>query len=180
MYTLDRKGGAFHTVAKHGVKRDESPSAETLPTRKHASEKPQSLEILGQYYRTDSVTNVTPQILSKLDKKLHNKEHHPLNLIHQRIKNHFYTSYQNRLGNPQFTMFDNLKPVVTVHQNFDSLLVPEGLHTRPHTAFLTFTGHVLSMREGNGPLPPVFVCPRGGLSENIFSDFVIFIIYRRE
>ena len=120
------------------VKRDESPSAETLPTRKHASEKPQSLEILGQYYRTDSMTNVTPQILSKLDKKLHNKEHHPLNLIHQRIKNHFYATYQNRLGNPQFTMFDNLKPVVTVHQNFDSLLVPEGLHTKPHTGFSNF------------------------------------------
>ena len=116
------------------VKSYESPSEETSPAMKHPPEKPQGLEILGQYYRTDSMTNVTPRILSKLGKNLHNKEHHPLNLIHQRIKNHFYASYQNRLGNPQFTMFDNLKPVVTVHQNFDSLLVPEGLYAKPYTA----------------------------------------------
>ena len=116
------------------VKNDESPSVETSPAMKHPHEKPESLEILGQYYRTDSMTNVTPRILSKLGKNLHNKEHHPLNLIHQRIKNHFYSRYQNRLGNPRFTMFDNLKPVVTVHQNFDSLLVPEGLYAEPYTA----------------------------------------------
>jgi phenylalanyl-tRNA synthetase alpha chain len=31
----------------------------------------------------------------------------------------------NRKGNPLFAVFDNLNPVVTTQQNFDSLLVPD-------------------------------------------------------
>lgn len=35
-----------------------------------------------------------------------------------------YGSYVNRRGNPLFSVFDDLLPVVTTYQNFDSLLVP--------------------------------------------------------
>lgn len=31
----------------------------------------------------------------------------------------------NRRGNPIFSIYDNISPVVTLEQNFDSLLVPE-------------------------------------------------------
>ncbi|KAG8197302.1 hypothetical protein JTE90_007548 [Oedothorax gibbosus] len=36
-----------------------------------------------------------------------------------------YGSFLNRRGNPLFSVYDKLSPVVTVQQNFDSLLVPK-------------------------------------------------------
>ena len=117
------------TCSKVGAQVQKEVQTEKNTTAENStkSEKRSVIQILGQHYKTDSLTNVTPRVLTKVGKNLHNKKHHPLNLIHQRIKNYFYTRYQNQFGNPQFTMFDDLKPVVTVHQNFDSLLIPEGL-----------------------------------------------------
>lgn len=56
---------------------------------------------------------------------MHQNEKHPLGQIKRRIKNYFYKSYYNRIGNPIFSVFDNLSPIVTTHQNFDSLLIPK-------------------------------------------------------
>ena len=82
------------------------------------------VEILGETYRIDEHTNVTPKILEKVGTNLHNQRHHPLNLIRKRIENFFYKNYLNRWRNPMFSVYDSLSPVVTVEQNFDSLLVP--------------------------------------------------------
>ena len=87
--------------------------------------KAKTVAVLGENYFADSWTNVTPRIISKLGQKLHNQKYHPLNHIRQRIQNYFYASFVNRRGNPLFAVFDNMNPVVSVHQNFDSLLVPE-------------------------------------------------------
>ncbi|XP_029384959.1 phenylalanine--tRNA ligase, mitochondrial [Echeneis naucrates] len=83
-----------------------------------------SVEVLGQSFPRDDFTNVTPKILAKVGCNLHNQPHHPLWLIKERIKAHFYSSYIGRWGNPLFSVHDNLSPVVTVEQNFDSLLIP--------------------------------------------------------
>ncbi|KAM3592933.1 uncharacterized protein V6R79_002034 [Siganus canaliculatus] len=83
-----------------------------------------SVEVLGRSYPRDDFTNVTGKILSKVGRDLHNQPHHPLWLIKERIKAHFYSSYIGRWGNPLFSVHDNLSPVVTVEQNFDSLLIP--------------------------------------------------------
>ncbi|XP_036934781.1 phenylalanine--tRNA ligase, mitochondrial [Acanthopagrus latus] len=83
-----------------------------------------SVELLGQSYPRDDYTNVTPRILAKVGRNLHNESHHPLWLIKERIKAHFYSAYIGRWGNPLFSVHDNLSPVVTVEQNFDSLLIP--------------------------------------------------------
>lgn len=83
-----------------------------------------SVEVLGRVYPRDDMTNVTAKILSKVGCQLHNRPHHPLWLIKERIKDHFYRSYVGRTGNPSFSVHDNLSPVVTVEQNFDSLLIP--------------------------------------------------------
>lgn len=84
----------------------------------------ESVEVLGHSYPRDDFTNVTPKILAKVGRNLHNQSHHPLWLIKERIKAHFYSSYIGRWGNPLFSVHDNLSPVVTVEQNFDSLLIP--------------------------------------------------------
>ncbi|XP_072416538.1 phenylalanine--tRNA ligase, mitochondrial isoform X1 [Chiloscyllium punctatum] len=82
------------------------------------------IEVFGKFYSRDDYTNITPKILSKVGKSLHNQRNHPLWLIKERIKKHFYTQYLNRNRNPMFSVYDNLSPVVTTAQNFDSLLIP--------------------------------------------------------
>uniref|UniRef100_W5LIA5 phenylalanine--tRNA ligase n=1 Tax=Astyanax mexicanus TaxID=7994 RepID=W5LIA5_ASTMX len=83
-----------------------------------------SVEVLGRVYPRDDMSNVTAKILSMVGRELHNQSHHPLWLIKERIKDHFYRSYISRSGTPLFSVHDNLSPVVTVEQNFDSLLIP--------------------------------------------------------
>ncbi|KAM4534263.1 phenylalanine--tRNA ligase, mitochondrial [Odontesthes bonariensis] len=89
-----------------------------------------SVEVLGQSYPRDDFTNVIPKILEKVGRDLHNQTHHPLWLIKERIKAHFYSAYIGRWGNPLFSVHDNLSPVVTVEQNFDSVLIPPGHASR--------------------------------------------------
>ncbi|XP_034948292.1 probable phenylalanine--tRNA ligase, mitochondrial [Chelonus insularis] len=86
---------------------------------------PDEIEILNQKFITDEWTNVTPQILVKVGKNLHLTPYHPLSHMRQRIVNYFYKAYKNKAGNPVFSVCDNLSPIVTVQQNFDSLLVPK-------------------------------------------------------
>ncbi|KAG9356063.1 hypothetical protein JZ751_000907 [Albula glossodonta] len=83
-----------------------------------------TVEVMGHPYPRDDYTNITTKILSKVGRNLHNQAHHPLWLIKERVKAHFYRAYTGRRGNPIFSVFDNLSPVVTVEQNFDSLLIP--------------------------------------------------------
>lgn len=82
------------------------------------------IELIGRKYKTDDWTNLTSKIISKLNKNLHTTEYHPLSHVRQKIVNFFYKNYRNKCGNPVFSVCDNLSPVVSVQQNFDSLLIP--------------------------------------------------------
>lgn len=94
----------------------------------------ESIKIINnEPFKTDSFTNVTPKIISFLNKNLYNKESHPLCLLKQRIIQFFYKKFLNRKGNPVFSVHDSLNPIVTVEQNFDSLLVPENHPSRAKT-----------------------------------------------
>lgn len=84
-----------------------------------------SLELCKQKYEKDDMTNITPKIKSYVGKNLHTQKNHPLSLIRQRIVNYFYKSYLNSNGNPLFSVYDNLLPIVSVEQNFDNLLIPK-------------------------------------------------------
>ncbi|KAM9307948.1 phenylalanine--tRNA ligase, mitochondrial [Gastrophryne carolinensis] len=83
-----------------------------------------SVELLGRPFSRDDYTNVTSKILSSVGKNLHNQKFHPLWLIKERIKEHFYKHYIGRYGNPLFSVYDDLCPIVTTEQNFDRLLIP--------------------------------------------------------
>ncbi|XP_072757460.1 probable phenylalanine--tRNA ligase, mitochondrial [Anoplolepis gracilipes] len=91
------------------------------------------LVLLGQKYMTDDWTNVTPNIINKLGRNLHIKQHHPLSLLRQRIVNYFYGQFRSKSGTPSFSIYDNICPIVTVIQNFDSLLVPKDHPSRKKT-----------------------------------------------
>ncbi|XP_066600545.1 probable phenylalanine--tRNA ligase, mitochondrial [Prorops nasuta] len=88
------------------------------------------IKILDKLYETDNFTNVTPKILTKLGKNLHTTQNHPLSLVRQRIVNYFYSQFKNKNGNPLFSVYDNIIPIVTTEQNFDSLLVPKNHPSR--------------------------------------------------
>ncbi|KAG9347716.1 hypothetical protein JZ751_003729, partial [Albula glossodonta] len=110
----------------------------------HPSGQPNSVEVLGQFFHRDDYTNVTAKILSKVGRNLHNRPHHPLWLMKERIKAHFYGTYKGRWGNPLFSMHDNLSPVVTVEQNFDSLLIaPDHASRKKGDNYYLNRGHML-------------------------------------
>ncbi|KAM4028540.1 phenylalanine--tRNA ligase, mitochondrial isoform 2-T2 [Anomaloglossus baeobatrachus] len=82
------------------------------------------VELLGRQFRRDDYTNVTSKILSLVGMNLHNQKYHPLWLIKERIKEYFYREFIGRFGNPLFSVYDDLSPIVTTEQNFDKLLIP--------------------------------------------------------
>ena len=83
------------------------------------------IELYGSRYSVDGHTNLSTRVTKKLNEQLHNLKNHPINLVRQRIQNYFYSNYLKSSGNPLFAVFDNLNPVVTPYQSFDSLLFPE-------------------------------------------------------
>lgn len=82
------------------------------------------VQLFDKVYSRDSLTNVTTNILSKVGRKLHLCKNHPLSILREKIQEHVYADYRTRWGGPMFTMVDYLSPVVTVEQNFDSVLIP--------------------------------------------------------
>lgn len=84
-------------------------------------------------FKTDNWSNVTPKILSFIDRNIYLQHNHPLSLIRQRINEYFYKSFTNRRGNPVFSIHDNLSPVVSIEQNFDNLLIPKTHPSRAKT-----------------------------------------------
>jgi len=84
------------------------------------------LQLKGQVLQFDDYTNVTPHILNHLGRNLYLQKNHPLSHVRQRIVDFFYKKFIGRTGNPLFSVYDSLSPIVTTEQNFDSLLVPKG------------------------------------------------------
>uniref|UniRef100_A0A0B7A5R8 Phenylalanine--tRNA ligase, mitochondrial n=1 Tax=Arion vulgaris TaxID=1028688 RepID=A0A0B7A5R8_9EUPU len=102
-----------------------------------------AVEILGKPYQTDNFTNITPSILSKVGRSIHKTPGNPLNHIYKRIESYLHRTYLRR-GNPTFAVFDSLSPVVTLEQNFDSLLVPADHVSRsPNDTYYINSDHIL-------------------------------------
>lgn len=85
----------------------------------------ETVTVNNNNYKIDDYTNVTASILSHLGRNLHVKRHNPLSLVRERVVNYFYKRFVNTRCNPIFSVYDNLLPVVSCEQNFDSLLIPE-------------------------------------------------------
>ncbi|CAH0551280.1 unnamed protein product [Brassicogethes aeneus] len=83
------------------------------------------VRLMQNTYAADEFTNITDKITSLIGKNLHLQLHHPLNNVRQRIVEYFYKSFLNTRGNPTFSIYDNLNPIVNITQNFDSLLIPK-------------------------------------------------------
>lgn len=77
----------------------------------------QTITILGRKFLRDSHSNISQSIIGKTEAKLHLLPNHPINIIKEKIQN----SLQKRF---KYKVWDSLDPVATIHQNFDSLLIP--------------------------------------------------------
>ncbi|KAK2466911.1 hypothetical protein APHAL10511_001169 [Amanita phalloides] len=72
------------------------------------------VEIQGQQFATDHLTNITPSIISKIPWRLHTQKHHPLCTLRSLIESHY----------PNFSHISSLSPLVTPFKNFDQLSFP--------------------------------------------------------
>lgn len=79
-----------------------------------AAPTPSQITVLGQSYLTDGHTNVTPAIVSKLSRKLWLQDSHPITTLRGLVESHF-SSHEHLTSDT---------PLVTPHQNFDSLSFP--------------------------------------------------------
>lgn len=84
-------------------------------------------------YKRDDWTNLKPRIQTYLNRNIYLQQNHPLSIIRKKIVQYFYKSFVTNRGNPLFSVVDNLSPIVTREQNFDSLLVPEDHVSRKKT-----------------------------------------------
>ncbi|KJE89049.1 phenylalanyl-tRNA synthetase [Capsaspora owczarzaki ATCC 30864] len=97
------------------------------PANPSPSPSPDHITLLGTAYPRDRWTNVSPSIQAKLGRGLLTVPNHPLRIIKLRIEQYLNETRPGTdplLAPRAFAIVDSLSPVVTVQQNFDSLLVP--------------------------------------------------------
>ncbi|KAG4300898.1 hypothetical protein PCANB_002907 [Pneumocystis canis] len=83
------------------------------------------ISILGNTYRSDEWTNITPIIFKTIEKKLHLQTSHPLAILRHIIESQFDTSH--------YEIFNDFSPVVSVEKNFNFLNFPINHPSRSHT-----------------------------------------------
>jgi phenylalanyl-tRNA synthetase alpha chain len=113
---LNLNAGSLAQLPRHvtGAVRAFSAAARTYQTQKSNTA---SLAINGTEYKVDEWTNATPRILSLVGRNLHKNPNHPIGILRSLIE----TRFQN-LG---YTMYGDLKPNVSVKENFDVLGFPQ-------------------------------------------------------
>ncbi|RYO88244.1 hypothetical protein DL766_006276 [Monosporascus sp. MC13-8B] len=79
--------------------------------------KEQFTVINGTRYNTDSWFNVPPNIVKRIPRRLHLQKDHPLSITRQIIESVF--------PSPTYKYHNDFDPVVSTHQNFDSLGFPK-------------------------------------------------------
>uniref|UniRef100_A0A7E4W2C5 Phenylalanine--tRNA ligase, mitochondrial n=1 Tax=Panagrellus redivivus TaxID=6233 RepID=A0A7E4W2C5_PANRE len=86
---------------------------------------PTVFELDGHRYTPDSNFNLSPAVTRLFNRKLLTEQGNPLKLIRDRIVEHMHANHRAR-GNrsPRFTVCENLPRVVSLFDNFDSLLTP--------------------------------------------------------
>ncbi|KAI1281617.1 phenylalanyl-tRNA synthetase mitochondrial precursor [Xylaria sp. FL0933] len=78
---------------------------------------PAQTEINGKKYQTDSWFNIPSNIIEKVPRRLHLQKDHPVYITRQIIESVFPA--------PTYKYHNDFSPVVTTHQNFDSLGFPK-------------------------------------------------------
>ncbi|CAD6505023.1 BgTH12-00522 [Blumeria graminis f. sp. triticale] len=104
---------SFSTKCNHAVFYK---SGTGLEPRRSISSASGNTIVNGTSYPTDSWTNVSPKIASSTLRRLHLELDHPISITRSLIESCF--------PHPTFRYYNEFSPVVSVHQNFDSLGFP--------------------------------------------------------
>ncbi|TEA17418.1 Phenylalanine--tRNA ligase [Colletotrichum sidae] len=88
----------------------------SLCLRAYSSAPPKPIEVNGQRITPDSWFNVPQTVLNATSRKLHLQKDHPVAITRQIIESQFPT--------PTYRYHNTFDPVVSTHQNFDSLGFP--------------------------------------------------------
>lgn len=91
------------------------------------------LNIKNVEYKRDDWTNLKPRMQSYIGRNIYLQQNHPLSILRKQIVNYFYKTFVSNRGNPLFSVLDNLNPVVSLEQNFDSLLIQKDHVSRKKT-----------------------------------------------
>lgn len=108
----------YSILLRHIHKSSSTKTASTTLTAIPPKEMSDTLEVLGHSYEVDSMTNVTPSIISRLGRKLLNEPSSPLHQLCRRIERHFVRQHP---GIFKFYQIDD--PIVSPRENFDELLI---------------------------------------------------------
>lgn len=92
-------------------------SAQTVRFASSRRKEPPELTVLGQKFKTDEWTNVTPGILNLVGRDLYKNPNHPVGILRK--------LFQNKLQGSDYTFYDDFKPVVSTYENFDVLGFPK-------------------------------------------------------
>eukprot|EP00474_Spongospora_subterranea_P009808 CRZ10266.1 hypothetical protein [Spongospora subterranea] len=88
----------------------------------------------GNSVQNNFISNITPSVQSLVSQDLHRQYNHPLCTVKQMISKSF----------PDFTLIDQLSPIVTFEKNFDHLLIPpDHVSRQPSDTFFVDHHHVL-------------------------------------
>lgn len=119
-------------------------ASSTVHSQPSQTKKEEVVHINGECFPRDKWTNVTPKIISQVGRNLHNQTHHPLWHIKNRIRSYFYKNYRKSQRSPLFSVYENINPVVTLEQNFDSLLTPtDHISRRPSDSYYVNKDYML-------------------------------------
>ncbi|EGF80780.1 hypothetical protein BATDEDRAFT_35022 [Batrachochytrium dendrobatidis JAM81] len=91
-------------------------SLSTIPQKK--SSESTVHHVLKTAYSSDSWTNVSPSVLSKIEHRLHLQQNHPLAILKTKIEDYMLHSQPSI-----YKIIDSMVPVVSPKQNFDDLLI---------------------------------------------------------
>jgi len=86
------------------------------------------VQVNGVDFPADDWTNLSPSVFNKIGANLHCRKDHPIYLIRKKIENFFRQHQKDYLLHKDDSIqsvFDNLSPIVSTRQNFDSLLIPD-------------------------------------------------------
>ncbi|KAH7719929.1 Protein FARS-2 a [Aphelenchoides avenae] len=144
--TLLQLGRRCYSIAETPKASLEDASTEAAkPSAKKVLEKPDRFELDGSVYVPDEQWNLTSNVTRLLDRRLLVDESNPLRLLKDRIIDHFHATHR-KPGNrsPTFTVCERENRVVTVFENFDSLLTPaDHVSRRPSDTYYVNKGNCL-------------------------------------
>ena len=134
-------------------------TATPAPTQR----KEREIELLGRSYPTDQWTNVSNSIINTLSRKVHLQPSHPIGILRNIIEARFPPDI--------YTRYSDLPPIVTVHQNFDSLGIPADHPGRSRTdTYYVNANTVLRTHTSAHQAETFRSCPTPGflISANVF------------